>query len=108
MRATLGSTEFVPDERVRLNVPDRAENGDVVPVSVDADLSNVRRITLVAEKNPVPIIASFRLEPEVEGFVATRIRLAETGNVTALVESGGKFYTGSKSVQVLIGGCGAE
>lgn len=108
IRATLGSTEFVPDERVRLTVPDRAENGDVVPVSIEADLSNVQRITLVADRNPMPIVASFRLGPEVEGFVATRMRLAETGNVTALVESGGKFYTGSKTVQVLIGGCGGE
>lgn len=108
IRATLGSAESVADERIRLNLPDRAENGDVVPVSIDADLSNVQRITLVADKNPVPVVASFRLGPEVEGFVATRMRLAETGNVTAVVESGGKFYTGSKTVQVLIGGCGGE
>jgi len=108
IRAALGSDTMVSDERVRVIVPDRAENGDVVPVSVDADLPNIKRITLVAEKNPSPVIATFALAPEVGGFIATRIKLAETGNVMAIVESDGKLHMGSKSVQVLIGGCGGE
>jgi sulfur-oxidizing protein SoxY len=108
IRAALGSDAMVSDDRVRVIVPDRAENGDVVPVAVDADLPNVQRITLVADKNPVPVIATFALAPEVEGFVATRIKLAETCNVMAIVESAGKLHSGSKPVQVLIGGCGGE
>jgi len=108
IRAGVGNAAMVSDERVRLTAPDRAENGDVVPLSVDADLPNIQRITLVADKNPIPVIAVFSLAPEVEGFVATRVKLAETCNVTALVESGGKLHTGSKPVQVLIGGCGGE
>jgi len=108
VRALLGSSQPNPDERVKVVVPDRAENGDVVPVSVAADFNDVQRITLVADKNPVPIIASFRLAPEVEGFVATRVKLAESCNVLAFVESGGKLYSGTKPVQVMIGGCGGE
>jgi sulfur-oxidizing protein SoxY len=108
IRAALGNVTTAPDERVRLTAPDRAENGDVVPLSVDADLPNIQRITLVADKNPIPVIAVFSLAPEVEGFVATRVKLAQTCNVTALVESGGKLHTASKPVQVLIGGCGGE
>jgi len=46
--------------------------------------------------------------PQFEGAVATRIKLAETGNVMAIVESDGQLHMGSKSVQVLIGGCGGE
>jgi len=108
IRAAVGNGTMASDERVRLTAPDRAENGDVVPLSVDADLPNIQRITLVADKNPIPVIAVFSLAPEVEGFVATRVKLAETCNVTALVDSGGKLHTASKPVQVLIGGCGGE
>lgn len=108
IRAALGSDKMVSDERIRVIVPDRAENGDVVPVSVDADLPDVQRITLVADRNPLPVIATFTLAPEVEGFVATRIKLAETCNVTAIVESAGTLHTGSKPVQVMLGGCGGE
>jgi len=104
----LGGDKMVSDERVRIIVPDRAENGDVVPVSVDADLPNVQRITLVADKNPLPVIATFSFAPEVQGLVATRVKLAETCNVTAIVESDGKLHMGSKPVQVMIGGCGGE
>jgi sulfur-oxidizing protein SoxY len=63
---------------------------------------------LVADKNPLPVLAVFRFTPEVEGFIATRIRLAETCNVMALAESGGKLLTVSKPVQVMIGGCGSD
>jgi len=108
IRGALGSDKMVSDERVRIIVPDRVENGDVVPVSVDADLPNIQRITLVADKNPLPVIATFSLAPEVEGFVATRIKLAETCNVMAIVESDGKLQMGGKPVQVMIGGCGGE
>ena len=108
IRAALGSDTMVSDERVRIVVPDRAENGDVVPVSVDADLPNIQRITLVADKNPLPVIATFSFAPEVQGLVATRVKLAETCNVTAIVESDGKLHMGSKPVQVMIGGCGGE
>jgi sulfur-oxidizing protein SoxY len=108
IRAALGSDTMVSDERVRIVVPDRAENGDVVPVSVEADLPNIQRITLVADKNPLPVIATFSLAPEVQGLVATRIKLAETCNVTAIVESDGELHMGSKPVQVMIGGCGGE
>ncbi len=108
IRTAVGNVTMASDERVRLTAPDRAENGDVVPLSVDADLPNIQRITLVADKNPIPVIAVFSLAPEVEGFVATRVKLAQTCNVAALVDSNGKVHTGSKPVQVLIGGCGGE
>jgi sulfur-oxidizing protein SoxY len=108
IRAVMGSAESVPDERIRLTIPDRAENGDVVPVSVTADVADVRRIALVADKNPLPLIAVFHFTPEVDPSIATRVRLAETCNVLAIVEAGGKQLVGSKPVQVMIGGCGAD
>ena len=105
IRAALGSAEIVPSDAVKVSAADRAEIGDVVPVSVDADLPEIESITLVAEKNPVPVIAVYRLAPEVEGFLATRIKLAATGNVMALVQSGGKLHMASKAIEVGLSGC---
>lgn len=105
IRVALGSADIVPSDAVKVSAADRAEIGDVVPVSVNAGLANIESITLVAEKNPVPVIAVYRLAPEVEGFLATRIKLAATGNVMALVQSGGKLHMGSKAVEVGLSGC---
>jgi sulfur-oxidizing protein SoxY len=93
-------------DKVTIEAPDIAENGSVVEVKVKADLPKVESVTIVAEKNPVPLIAQFNLGEGSEGFVATRIKMAESGNVTAIVKSEGKLYAARKAVKVTVGGCG--
>ena len=39
-------------------------------------------------------------------MVATRVKMAKTSKVLALVESGGKVYSAAKEVKVTVGGCG--
>jgi sulfur-oxidizing protein SoxY len=108
IRVALGPDRIVDSAAVMVTAPDVAESGDVVPVSVATDLANVESITLVADNNPVPLVATYRLAPEVEGFVATRIKLAQSCNVVALVKSDGKLHMAGKAVQVVMGGCGAD
>jgi sulfur-oxidizing protein SoxY len=38
--------------------------------------------------------------------VSTRIKMAKTADVVAVVKSGDKLYSAAKSVKVTIGGCG--
>ena len=64
------------------------------------------RTALIAEKNPVPLVASFDLGTGAQGFVSTRIKMGKTGDVVAVVKSGGKLYSARKGVKVTIGGCG--
>jgi sulfur-oxidizing protein SoxY len=106
--AALGGDSFIDSGSVTVTVPVQAETGDVVPVSITTSLPRVESISLMADKNPVPMVAIYRLAPEVEGFVATRIKLAESCNVVALVRSDGKLHRASKAVNVVIGGCGSD
>lgn len=39
-------------------------------------------------------------------YVSTRVKMLKTSNVVALVEAGGKSYSGVREVKVTIGGCG--
>lgn len=92
---------------VRITAPDIAENGGVVPVSIESDLPNVVSITLFAEKNPFPLNSEFELGEGTVPYVSTRVRLAETQHVTALAKTAdGKLYGGKKLIKVTIGGCG--
>jgi sulfur-oxidizing protein SoxY len=108
IRAALGGDRLVDSAAVTVAAPDLAESGDMVPVSVATDLADIESITLIADNNPVPLVASFRLAPSVEGFLATRVKLAESCNVVALVKSGGRLHMAGKSVQVVMGGCGSD
>ncbi len=103
---SLGSAEHTPSGEIKLKAPDIAENGAVVPVTVSSTMGNVDAISIVAEANPGPLTSSYILTSACETFVSTRVKLAKTGNVLAVVKAGGKLYSASKEVKVTIGGCG--
>jgi len=101
-----GSKELVESDKIQLKIPEIAENGAVVPVSVNAELPNVKTISIVAEKNPQPLAASFTIPEGTLPDISVRIRLGETMNVKAVVEADGKLYSTGQEVKVTIGGCG--
>ena len=99
--------------RVTLKLPEIAENGATVPVTIDidspmSDSDYVKDVHLVAEGNPSPQVVSFHMNPGMgKAQVSTRIRLGKTQNVRAVaVMSDGSVYSGVKQVKVTIGGCG--
>ena len=101
-----GSAELTADDAITLKVPEIAENGSVVPVTVKSKMANVTNISIFADKNPQPLAASFTLPEGTAAEVSIRIRLGETQVVKAVVEADGKLYTKEQEVKVTIGGCG--
>lgn len=89
-----------------MEVPLVAENGAIVPVTVESLLPETRRILLFAEKNPGPLLAEFQLEQGADAYVSLRLKLNESGPVLALAESDGKWYGATAHVRVMVGGCG--
>jgi len=93
-------------DQVTLKVPDIAENGAVVPVTVSTDLADVETISVIVENNPTPLVAMFELSPESVPEISVRMKMGESSVVRTVVKAGGKFYSASKEVKVTIGGCG--
>jgi sulfur-oxidizing protein SoxY len=98
---------------IKLDIPPIAENGAVVPVSVEVNApmtpaSYVKNIWIVADKNRIPIVAKATLTPDAgQAFVGANIRLGETTDVRAVVEqSDGTLLTAKREVKVTVGGCG--
>jgi sulfur-oxidizing protein SoxY len=105
LEALLGSESTSPSGDITIKAPDIAENGAVVPVTVETGMA-AERIAVVASENPTPLVAAFDLSDQALGFVSTRIKMGKTGDVIAVVKSGGKLYSARKGVKVTIGGCG--
>ena len=93
-------------DQITLKIPDIAENGAVVPVTVSTDLADVEAIAVVVENNPTPLAAMFELSALSVPEISVRIKMGESSPVRALVKAGGKLYSASKEVKVTIGGCG--
>lgn len=106
-KGIVGTDLSEPSSDIEIKAPDIAENGAVVPVTVSSGLKDVESISLVIEGNGTPLAASFALGAAAEPNVSTRIKMAKTSNVIALVKTaGGKVYSARKEVKVTIGGCG--
>jgi len=98
---------------IKLDIPLIAENGAVVPVSVEVNApmtpqSYVKHIYVVADKNRIPIVTRAVLTPESgQAYMGANIRLGETGDVRAIVEqSDGALLQVRREVKVTVGGCG--
>lgn len=90
---------------ITLTAPDVAENGALVPVTVESTLGDVEQISILADRNPTMLVAQYTLPKGTDAYLSTRIRMAETSNVIVLVKAGGRFYRASKQVKVTAGGC---
>ncbi len=108
IKALFEAAELQTSEKIEVKVPDIAENGSVVPVEVDASglEQAVDSITVIVDQNPVPLVAQFNLTELSLPNVSTRIKMAGTSDVTAIVKVGDQLYTAKKEVKVTIGGCG--
>jgi len=90
----------------KFKAPKIAENGAVVPVTVDASkMDGVTNISILVNKNATPLVASFNMSGA-QGYVSTRCKMGKTSPVTAVVTAGGATTAISQEVKVTIGGCG--
>jgi len=103
---SLGAANPAESKEITITAPDIAENGAVVPVAVASRIANTQQISIVAEKNPFPLAATFEVAGGGEGYVSTRIKMGQTSDVWALVKADGKYYVARKEIKITVGGCG--
>lgn len=103
---SLGAAGAAESKDILITAPDIAENGAVVPIAVTSKLPNTEQISIVAEKNPFPLAATFDVSAGGEGYVSARIKMGQTSDVWAVVKAGGRYYTARKEVKITVGGCG--
>jgi sulfur-oxidizing protein SoxY len=106
LKDLLGSDATEASDKVKIKAPDIAENGAVVPVTVEAEVDGAETISIIASGNNTPLIAAFELGAEAIPFVSTRIKMAKTADVVAVVQTADGLLSAAKAVKVTIGGCG--
>jgi len=106
LTAAFAGGAAVGEGGLTLTAPEIAENGNTVPIEVNAP--GAVSVMLLASGNPEPAVATFTFGPAAgEQRAATRIRLAQTQDVIALAKMGdGSVVRAQTTVKVTIGGCG--
>jgi len=106
MKDLFGTDQTTASNQITLKVPQIAENGAVVPVTITTTLEDVESISIVVEKNPRPLAATFELPAGTLPDVASRIKMGQTSDVMAVVKTKSGLFSTTKEVKVTIGGCG--
>ena len=112
MKAIIGDAKPA-DGKVKVTLPEIAENGNTVPFSLSVESSMTQKsyakhVHVFASGNPRPDVASFTFSPlSGKAEASSRMRLGRTQDIIAVAEmSDGKFYMAKRTVKVTIGGCG--
>ncbi len=101
-----GGLPVIDSNDIVFKIPDIAENGAVVPVTVSTDIANVNQICIVIDKNPTPLSAVFNIGEHSLADISTRVKIGNSSIARALVRAGDMVYMVKKEVKVTIGGCG--
>jgi sulfur-oxidizing protein SoxY len=91
----VGAASPAESKDLKLNAPDIAENGAVVPVDVSSGIANTVSIAVFVDKNPNPLSAAFDFANGALPDVALRLKMGQTSIVRAVAKTAdGKFTAG--------------
>ncbi|SDO03929.1 SoxY-related AACIE arm protein [Polaromonas sp. JS666] len=98
--------------KVKLDIAELVDNGNVVPITVTVDspmtaADHVKSIAVFNEKNPQRDVARFTLGPRAgKASVSTRIRLATSQQLVAVAQmSDGSYWSHTVNVIVTLAAC---
>ena len=105
LNAAMGSSSL-SDGDVSIQAPDIAENGAVVPITIESGISGATSVALLVTEANFPLTSSSELGEGAKPNISTRIKMGATSDVVAVVKANGQLYSAAKEVKVTIGGCG--
>jgi len=105
VKGAMGGSSMANSNQIKIKAPPIAENGAEVGITISSSLPSVDSMAILVKKNNSPMAGHFVLKGA-NPFIRTRIKIAKTSDVIAVVRSGGKLFTAKREVKVTIGGCG--
>ena len=102
----LGARNAADSGSIRIVAPDVAEDGRAVAISVSSEIPRTEQIVILIEENPYKVAASFRLSAAMAPSIQTRVKMARSTRVHALVKADGRIFAARREVTVTVGGCG--
>ncbi|MDD2877671.1 MAG: thiosulfate oxidation carrier protein SoxY [Acidiphilium sp.] len=106
LKSLYGMSTASSSTEVKVDAPEIVVNGAEVPVAVDANLPDITGVAVLAILNPYTLACAYKLPPGTGPAISSRIKLAQTTTVVAVVQSGGALSSASKQVKTTLGGCG--
>lgn len=101
----LGVKSPTDSKDIQLTGPEISENGAQVSMGLSSSLAKVSQMAILIEKNPTMLSVMFHVPEGTEPAFQTRVKMAQSSQVHALVKADGKFFMTSREFRVTTGGC---
>ena len=105
LREAFGTADIGPSDQIEIDAPHIASDADLVPVRVRSALPGTESISIVVAGNISAFTAHFKLYED-QNFVATRIRMVDSGDLLVVVKADGQLHTNTRPVRVGRNRCG--
>lgn len=105
-RQVFGDQAISDTDAIQISLPEIAENGAVVPITISSELVDIQRLYLWVEKNPTPLAAEIALDASLAVYLTARIKMAESCHVVVIAQQGERLLRNQRWVKVMQGGCG--
>jgi sulfur-oxidizing protein SoxY len=106
IKALYGTNITQTDERLKVNLPKLAENGNSIPLRIKTTIP-AKSISVFQDANPRALTTVFSVNENSNSNYSLRIKLRQTAIVTVVVEGlDGKLYAYASEIDVSGGGCG--
>lgn len=103
----LGSNRTTKNRDIGIRVTPLADSaGSEISVDVKTGISGVESISVLIADSPTPLVASFRLGPDTESQISTRLKIAKSGDIIVVIKTQQHLYSARKKVNLV--GCGCE
>jgi sulfur-oxidizing protein SoxY len=106
LKMLFGDKPVNVSDEFEFSAPDIAEDGSIVPITVSTEMPGVKSISLLVDANPNPLSAQFHFEPGAIAEFKTRIKMGESSDVRAVIETEDALFVATRNVKVTLGGCG--
>ena len=105
--AAMGVRKPLVDQRVVVQAPDTAENGAYVGIGIESSIPNIDAVAFLVDKNPGVLAGYFEIIKSEQLKLGTKIKMAETSDLVAMVRAGETYFMNTRHVKVVLGGCGS-
>mgnify|MGYP001321835793 CR=1 FL=1 len=105
-KAFYGNQAVIDSADIQLKLPESAENGAVVPITISSDLEQISQIAIWVEKNPTPLAATVQFSSNASIYLTARIKMAASCNIIVIAKQGERLLKTQQWVNVMQGGCG--
>jgi sulfur-oxidizing protein SoxY len=102
----LGSGTPASSRDILIEIQDVIENGARARIEVTSRIPGTQALSIVSDRNPHPLAATFSFANGADPYVSTLIKVAESGTLRVIVNAEGRLYIATRDVKTTIGGCG--